>query len=78
VNNPVEIMHIVLPYDLTEDRILKDLELTSLPVSQSLEWLYNEASEEELPRILKSVVVMLEKGVDLDKALTTAIVWERG
>ena len=75
-----EIMHIVLPYDLTEERILQDLEpAPHRPILDSLEWLARESKDEgELKRIFTSLAAMIEKGVDLKIALETAIVWERG
>lgn len=76
-----EIMHIVLPYDLHESTLISELEpRPHRPVKESLEWLATHGGEVdgELERIFTSVAALLSKGVDLQIALETALVWERG
>jgi len=75
-----EIMHIVLPYDLEELTLVNNIEPPPYPsVEESLEWLALEGTMKgERERIITSTAVLLEKGVDLNIALQTAIVWERG
>jgi hypothetical protein len=72
------VVHIILPYNQTVD----DLELEPAPhrpVEESLEWLALEGNMPgERERIITATAVLLEKGVDLYKALDTAIIWERG
>ena len=75
-----EIMHVVMPYDLEEATLISSMERPPhRSVEESLEWLALEGTMPgERERIITSTALLLEKGADLNAALETAIVWERG
>jgi hypothetical protein len=68
-----------IPFGLTRDEIKLDPASRNSIISNELEWLTNNATEEELPRILLSAVILHEVGgFHIADCLHTAIIWERG
>jgi hypothetical protein len=71
---PVEI-----PFDLTIGDLVVDPAAKASITSTELDWLYRNASDEELPRILKATALLFEANAGtIAECLHTAIIWERG
>jgi hypothetical protein len=74
---------LTLPYNLTPEEIVPEEEGGHLAIEQSLDFLCNEADSEpylhgERETIIIATAALLQTGVPLDVALSTAIIWERG
>lgn len=69
-----------LPYGMHDkDVVLDDGGATHSTLQQNLQWLADEAMEEELPTILAGWhALWLAKAGTIGECLDTAIVWERG
>lgn len=68
-----------IPFDLGLEDVKLDPAAKNSILSNELEWLTNNATEEELPRILLSASILHEiSGEHVADCLHTAIIWERG
>lgn len=78
---PVQVTHVPLPYDLTEERLLAELETPFHSIEECLDFIRDgdvTSTPGEKERMLVTTGILLSKGVDLQIALCTALVWERG
>lgn len=76
---PNPVMHIEVPYE--GGPLELEPRSDSRHFTECLEWLRDQATVEELPRILTSAVLLWHKyegKAFIGACLSTAIVWERG
>lgn len=79
-------LEVEIPFELTIEQLTtyqEDDSKMDANIERSLSWLRDEwlagrADRAEIQRIMTAAVCAMERGVDLRKALNTAIIWERG
>lgn len=74
-------MSITIPFNMTEEELrLEPYHQTNrVSLKDELQWLVDNADEEELPHILTSAVCLHHHTDDpIAKCLATAIIWTRG
>lgn len=73
-------MLVPIPYNLTEEQLKLEPDI-SRSMTHELEWLNENVTEDELPHILTSAVLIWHKGQGrwpIADCLATATVWARG
>lgn len=72
-------MQISIPFNLTEEEVVLDPAAKGARLGIELEWLFENATEGELPLILTSAACLWEKKQGtIAECLSSAIVWMRG
>jgi hypothetical protein len=68
-----------IPFNLTIGELVLDDAARDSGLGTELQWLFEQATVEELPRILLSAVLLFEAGAGtIAECLHTGIIWERG
>jgi hypothetical protein len=78
-NMSSEHVSIQIPFSLTREELRLETGTENSILGNELHWLAQNATPEELPRILTSAVLLhADGGFPIADCLHTAIVWERG